>query len=747
MPLNTTLPSVSQAQSLLTPAQSDQSVGVLNHLFGIPNGNWHSLYYQTIGGSGQGSLFFNLLQDFDLVVLAFVTIMVFITMAIGATSTAHEGKAFGNRYHALWTPLRSAFAMVLLAPIPGVGLSLIQGALLLMVWFSIGGANYLATQATSYMVKHGGELSSITPGGGRQIAKEILQSELTSQYLVNYETTTPAKLPAYNAPTWTPPTPELGGDLGHWTITFNAPPGLGLSGQIGTIVIPCFSQSGPMCTARKGAIITMIGSEYKYAASLVNSSQAAHGSVSTATSVKPATSAPSVTDPAVIQAGQTYDTAVAGAIPQEVALAKPALQGELVALNQNVSHLGWFSLGSFYWEIAHANQSVQVRVDQYPKWTGYDQKAIGKKIGKTDARRLGQIIDGASHDLQKTEAADGIKNYQSELYKVFSAQGPWYAKGPVGLLLKGDPVANLQETGDWIVNGEIPSAIGTYMLIRSIASGANAESKGAGWFGEGTNWLTGAANAATKAAGPIVMGILVGLFIVGVTWAYYLPSVPFILWMMGIIGWLIFVIEALVGSVVWAAGIALPEGEGIFGPRGDQGVMLFINVMFRPALMVVGFFASFLLLDTVGSWVGANVGIFMGSAFGTGVQWNPITWIAAAVIISILAVLLVHKIFGIILWIPDNVMRWVGGQGPQLGEGQSEQQARGAFVGAGAVVQRAAPDGKGKGDARGGVGGRKSVGAGDAAGGEGEEVGGKRGGADVAGGGDVIEQAPPTKPE
>ena len=217
------------------------------------------------------------------------------------------------------------------------------------------------------------------------------------------------------------------------------------------------------------------------------------------------------------------------------------------------------------------------------------------------------------------------------------------------------------------------------------------------------------------------------------------------MWMMGIIGWLIFVIEALVGSVIWAAGIALPEGEGVFGPRGDQGVMLFINVMFRPALMVVGFFASFLLLDTVGTWVGANVGIFMGSAFGTGVQWNPITWIAAAVIISILAVLLVHKIFGIIMWIPDNVLRWVGGQGPQLGEGQSEQQARGAFVGAGAVVQRAAPDGKGKGDPRGGVGGRKGPGAatGDVGG---EKVGGESGGTDVAGGGDVVE-APPTKPE
>ena len=752
--LNTTLPSLAQSQALLTPGKTDQSVGFLNHLFGIQNGNWHSLYYQAIGGVGQGSLFFHLLQDFDLVVLAFVTVMVFITMGIGATSTAHEGKAFGNRYHALWTPLRSAFAMVLLAPIPGVGLSLIQGALLLMVWFSIGGANFLATQATGYMVKHGGEVSSLTPGGGQQIAKEILTSEITGQYIVNYETSTPPTNMTLDTVAWIPPhTTTTGGNkkstskYGTWTFTFNAPPGSGLSGDLGTIVVPCYSKGGPMCTARKDAVSQMVNAEYKYAQKMVNSSQAAQGSSSISSANKPATAAPPAEDPAVLKAAAIYDAAVAAAIPKETALAKPALQGELTSLNQNVAHLGWFSLGSFYWQIAHANQTVQVRVNQYPQWRGYSQKAIEKEIGKTDSHRLGQIIDKASHNLQKTEVADGIKQYKSNLYKIFSTQGAWYSKGPVDLLLKGDPIANLQETGDWLMNGEIPSAVGTYLLARSVASGANAESKGAGWFGEATNWATGAANAATKAAGPVVMAILLGLFIVGVTWAYYLPSIPFILWMLGIIGWLILVIESLVGAVIWAAGIALPEGEGIFGPRGDQGVMLFINVMFRPALMVVGFFASFLLLDTVGTWVGANVGVFMGSAFGTGVQWNPITWIAAAVIISILAVLLVHKIFGIILWIPDNVMRWVGGQGPQLGEGAGEQQAHGHFVGAAGIVQKSGRQ-KEKSGARGTGGGRKGTGAGAVDAVEGEEMSGEGGGGnDVAGGGEIGIEAPPSKPE
>ena len=681
MALNTTLPSLAQSQSLLTPAQSDQSVGFLNHLFGIQNGNWHSLYYQAIGGIGNGSLFFHLLQDFDLVVLAFVTIMVFITLGIGATSTAHEGKAFGSRYHALWTPLRSAFAMVLLAPIPGVGLSLIQGALLLMVWFSIGGANYLATQATSYMVKQGGVISGMTPTGGTKLAQDILQSEITDQYIVNYDMlTTPKRKPALDTVSWTPSSPEMG-SYGAWTFTFTVPPGSGLApGQLGTISVPCFSQGGPMCTARKDAVSQMISVEYKYAQSLVNSSQAAPGSSSVAPVIKPATSAPSATDPVVAQAAQIYDSAEAGAVPAEIALSNPEIQKELTTLNQNVTNFGWMSLGTFYWDIAAVNEKVQTRIGQVTHWRGYDSSAITKELGPTDTKRLGSIINTATAAILASQTPQAAQQSNSIIDKVFSTDGALlYAGGTADLLLKGDPVANLQRVGDWIVSAEVPAAIAAVAESRVLAEMAR---KAAGVFNKipGVGAVDGAPSALVKALSPYLMMLIVGIFAIGVVWAYYIPSVPFIIWTMAIIGWLIFIVEALVGSVIWAAGIALPEGEGIFGPRGDQGVMLFINIMFRPALMVIGFFASFLLIGIVGNWVGASVTVFMGSMNGA-MEWNPITWVASAVIIAAIAVVITHRIFSLILWVPDNVLRWVGGQGPQLGDEGHEQQTRSVFAG------------------------------------------------------------------
>ena len=687
--LNPTLPSSSQAQAFLTPQPTDQSVGFLNHLFGIPNGNWHSLYYQSLGGTGNGGVFFTLLKDFDLVVLAFVTIMVLITMGIGAASTAHEGKTMGSRYHTLWTPIRSAFAMVLLAPIPGVGLSLIQGALLLMIWFSIGGANYLATQATAYMVKQGGSISGLSVAGGTKLAKQILQSEITSQYFVNFETPTGAasKFPLDSNPVWTPGTPETGA-YGFWTYTFNSPPSSGLpQGDLGSITIPCLSQGGPMCTARKDAVSQMISTEYAYAQKLVNASQAAAGSSSIALNNKPATTPPPLTDTAIVQAGQTYDAAETAAIPQEVAVSNPALQKTLTTLNQNVQHFGWFSLGTFYWDIAAVNEKVQSRIDQSTRWSGYDTSAIVKALGTTDTKGLTAVLSQATATIQATQPPSASQKANSLLNKVFSSDGAWYAEGPADLLLSGDPIANLQRVGDWIVNGEIPAAIAGVTLAR-VAAGAAKRSPG-GLLDDLplVGSVAGAGTSIVKALTPYVFALVLGLFLVGTLWAYYIPSVPFILWTMAIIGWLIFLVEALVGSVIWAAGIALPEGEGIFGPRGDQGVMLFLNVMFRPALMVIGFFSSFVLIGVVGNWVGASVSVFMGSMNGA-MSWNPITWVATAVIISVIAVTITHKIFGLITWVPENVMRWVGGQGVQMGEGQDEKNTREKFVAAGASIKK-----------------------------------------------------------
>lgn len=59
---------------------------------------------------------------------------------------------------------------------------------------------------------------------------------------------------------------------------------------------------------------------------------------------------------------------------------------------------------------------------------------------------------------------------------------------------------------------------------------------------------------------------------------------------------------------------------------------------------------------------------------------NPITWIATSALATVIIVALAHKIFGLVTWLPENVFRWVGGQGVQLGAAHDEQNTRAGFA-------------------------------------------------------------------
>ncbi|MHB8258427.1 MAG: DotA/TraY family protein [Acidiferrobacterales bacterium] len=720
------IPSAAQAQSALTPVSTDQSVGLLNKLFGTSH--WQSLYGHAIGLSG-GSIgtFFHLLAAFDEVVFGFVALFVSYITIVSVVSTAHSGKILGERYHALWTPVRSAVAMVLLAPIPGIGISAVQGLLLLFVYMSIGGANKLATTATEYMATHGGALSALAPTGGQALSEGMLQSMTTQMFFTNFETqlSAPGKptLQVFSpsTPTWTPDlspdaaaeaangaAPQQGpsGPGGQYVYTFATPKGF-QPGSFGRVVIKCRSRSGPMCAARVSAIEQMAATLAPYVQATVNGAEAKKGA--STISPTPASTAAEPAPPPLALAAQQYDAAVSAAVPREIQAVAPAFSQAMQRLSDHIAHEGWISLGSYYWQIGSANKALQRRVDAAPGWTGYDAQTIGQSLSAFDQKRLSGILEAMAGAQVAATPRPPTSLFQAAINHLFPLRGgAWYAQAPVWALMAGDPITNLQKIGDGIMNTEGP-IVGMYMLDRVSAGAASRIGHGIPLVSGLVDLAGASVRTAERVFGPYLLTIIIGLTIIGATWAYYIPAVPFLLWTFGVVGWIILVIESLVASVLWAAGIATPEGEGFLGPRGEQGFMLFLNVMIRPSLMVLGFFASFLLMVPLGNLVGAGLAIFLRGENAGLTAWNPVTWIASAALISIVAVMLSHKIFGLITWVPDNVMRWLGHGSQQLGEHEAEGNTRAAFVGiankAGQFEKKAQPgtdddkegEGKGKG--------------------------------------------------
>nr|MBA2656621.1 type IVB secretion system protein DotA [Tatlockia sp.] len=210
---------------------------------------------------------------------------------------------------------------------------------------------------------------------------------------------------------------------------------------------------------------------------------------------------------------------------------------------------------------------------------------------------------------------------------------------------------------------------------------------------------------------PLLMSWLFIMVSIGFICAYYIPFLPYMIFTFATIAWLIAVIEAMVAAPIVALGVTHPEGHDAFG-KGEQAIMILMNVFLRPSLMIIGYIAA-IALAYVSIWI-INAGFANAAAFiqgtASGVQWNysfsnswnnSATQNAAAIandygsmntgysgwagvygfffsvlIYTVMYLTVVQKAFTLITYLPDKVLRWIGGQPEGLGE-QAAQWAEG----------------------------------------------------------------------
>ncbi len=166
------------------------------------------------------------------------------------------------------------------------------------------------------------------------------------------------------------------------------------------------------------------------------------------------------------------------------------------------------------------------------------------------------------------------------------------------------------------------------------------------------------------------LGIMVGI---GFITAYYIPFLPYMIFTFGTIAWLMAVIESMVAGPIVALGITHPEGDGALG-KGEQALMILMNVFLRPAMMIIGYISG-IALCYVSVWI-INTGFTNVTQFMTGKAGESagyINWASAyagffcILIYTMLYLTVVEKAFTMIYVLPDKVLRWIGGQQETLG--------------------------------------------------------------------------------
>jgi hypothetical protein len=212
---------------------------------------------------------------------------------------------------------------------------------------------------------------------------------------------------------------------------------------------------------------------------------------------------------------------------------------------------------------------------------------------------------------------------------------------------------------------------------------------------------------------PFIALIVGGIWLYGSIITYYIPMVPYIIFTLGAIAWLILVIEAMVAAPIMALGILHPEGRhDVFGHSG-AGLMILTNVFLRPSLMIVGFWASFMMISIVGQIVNAgflyavyNIAISTaggsktasGALVGYVTLWGALSFIGIYILMILIAF---NKAFSLMYILPDRILRWIGGspedsgiahelQSMKQGYEKQTQDASGAGKGSTAGVRQLA---------------------------------------------------------
>ena len=607
---------------------------------------------------------FTLLAEFNNVILAGMACYFLYVLSVGMVGTSHEGTPLGKRYHTVWTPVRFGFGVCLLMPIPGVKLSVIQGAILLGVSQSIGLANTMWTTALDHMGANGGIVS--------YPAKTVSSSiyDVAKQGFINltYQEYVRQRLHGTISTPWTI---SRQGSSSDWIIVF-APPiaeDVSLSSaDMGRIRIPCVGAeissvaADAACAARKEGVVRMLEYLRSAAGQMVSENT------------------PQVPASLVTQAIQSYTSANTAAIDSFVNQIDGSEYSR--ALNDFINaarQQGWVSAGSWYWTIAKFQEKASIVAEAHPTFVEAGMHELTNEAGTLKAD-WEAYLNAANNYFENSIALnrDQLRHIaQGADRKNANSVWAWLAEPFTTIdfteeLTAGDPVARLQSLGNKLIVG-VEFGYVTYATFRGVAR-AGSENI----VSKVVSVMPGVYEFLVAMIVPIVV-LLGPLALSGFTLAYYLPAVPYILWLSAVVAWLILVFEALVAGPLWAAAHAMPDGDGPVAEHAHQGYMLFFSILFRPPLMVIGFFFAMVLMVGAGFLVGKTFAPFIGGLRAGATFSGLVTWVALTVMLAIIMIVLAHKIYGLITWLADNVLQWIGQHIKNLGEHHDEERIRALF--------------------------------------------------------------------
>jgi conjugal transfer/type IV secretion protein DotA/TraY len=577
--------------------------------------------------------------------------------------------------------LRFAFSVSVLAPVFN-GLCLFQVFMLLCVGYSVNFANFIWGRGVGFFAESGGQAALEPPQSLIEDSEALGASVLKSLTIQEYFRSR-LDMPPSGGQLTESYFPTVGNAQGQMILTFGVPSGGRLApGDLGRVRVPCQTREDELCQARVSAAKTLVGELTPVAQMMAD--------LSSSFSPKDGRE--------LAQAVSRYEYSVTPYLERAKDSASEKLKADLAEFKETAASSGWLSAGAYYWNISRLNERSRLSLYQGAVFSeGAGESLAGEVLEDYPAvmARLSRYLAGA-YSPERGSGAGVKAEFPSAAWlteKMGGALGRYGLDRLVNQLRYGDPVATMASLGHFLA-GAAEVVIGVRVAAMSGAYAAGETSSSV--VGQMASVFTGAissaaagvAQGAVLGLGPYMLMLSVILISYGFFLAYFLPALPFILWMGGVLGWLCLVVEAVVAAPLWVAAHALPEGEGLAGNSGRQGYLIFLGVLLRPPLMVLGFFIAMTLLTAVGRIIGSVFSVF-GFSYLSETFLGVSGFMAFSVITGAVVVTAVWKLFGLMSSLPDRAVSWIGAHIPHQGEGSQAQRSQGEYGAAGAVSTQA----------------------------------------------------------
>lgn len=164
-----------------------------------------------------------------------------------------------------------------------------------------------------------------------------------------------------------------------------------------------------------------------------------------------------------------------------------------------------------------------------------------------------------------------------------------------------------------------------------------------------------------------------------------LPSMPYILFLIVVAGWVLGVLQSIMVVPLWALLHMTPERT--FVGSQSQGYLLLLSLFVRPSLALIGLYMGILISDPMINFVvnsffairGVVDGANLLPGFSHLVYMGTFMWWLTVLSYVLLAVL--YMCFALPQMLPGTVLSWIGGGISDPGESNAVQNVRSQMVG------------------------------------------------------------------